>query len=144
MANKFSWISSRPNISRLRVRWAGRWKWKAKCFEGRHTRHRWRCAISCNEEVRIASKMSTLMRSSKLGLAIIWSNANYININFRLSIASAHAFLLVYSITDTLSFTTVKERFEEIREQRADFQVSLHIKNLELDWIYIIRHYIKM
>ena len=43
--------------------------------------------------------------------------------NFRLSIASAHAFLLVYSITDASSFATVKDRFEEIREQRADFQV---------------------
>lgn len=40
----------------------------------------------------------------------------------RLSIASAHAFLLVYSVTDPLSFVTVKQRFEEIREQRADFQ----------------------
>eukprot|EP00093_Oithona_nana_P009540 09540.XXX_402181_399586_1 [CDS] Oithona nana genome sequencing. len=40
----------------------------------------------------------------------------------RLSIASAHAFLLVYSVTDPLSFVTVKHRFEEIREQRPDFQ----------------------
>ena len=43
----------------------------------------------------------------------------------RLSIASAHAFLLVYSVTDPLSFVTVKHRFEEIREQRPDFQVNL-------------------
>ena len=45
--------------------------------------------------------------------------------NYRLSIASAHAFLLVYSITDASSFTTIKERFEEICEQRADFQVRI-------------------
>ena len=42
--------------------------------------------------------------------------------NFRLSIASAHGFLLVYSVTDPLSFVTVKHRFEEIKEQRSDFQ----------------------
>ena len=42
---------------------------------------------------------------------------------FRLSIASAHAFLLVYSVTNPMSFLTVKQRFEEIREQRTDFQV---------------------
>nr|XP_040583499.1 ras-like protein 2 [Lepeophtheirus salmonis] len=39
-----------------------------------------------------------------------------------LSISSAHAFLLVYSVTDTNSFTTVKQRFEEIREERSDYQ----------------------
>ena len=42
---------------------------------------------------------------------------------YRLSIASAHAFLLVYSVTNPMSFLTVKQRFEEIREQRTDFQV---------------------
>ena len=42
----------------------------------------------------------------------------------RLSIASANAFLLVYSVTDPLSFVTVKQRFEEIKEQRSDFQVN--------------------
>ena len=41
----------------------------------------------------------------------------------RLSIATAHAFLLVYSVTLADSFTAVKQCFEEIREQRADFQV---------------------
>jgi len=40
----------------------------------------------------------------------------------RLSIASAQAFLLVYSVSDPLSFVTIKHRFEEIKEQRADFQ----------------------
>ncbi|KAG5677477.1 hypothetical protein PVAND_007235 [Polypedilum vanderplanki] len=40
----------------------------------------------------------------------------------RLSIATAHAFLLVYSVTSAESFTAVKQCFEEIREQRADFQ----------------------
>ena len=50
----------------------------------------------------------------------------------RLSIASAQAFLLVYSVSDPLSFVTIKHRFEEIKEQRSDFQVNfeinLHIK----------------
>jgi small GTP-binding protein len=41
----------------------------------------------------------------------------------RLSIATAHAFLLVYSVTSGPSFTAVKQCFEEIKEQRADFQV---------------------
>ncbi|XP_070489778.1 GTP-binding protein Di-Ras2 isoform X2 [Chironomus tepperi] len=40
----------------------------------------------------------------------------------RLSIATAHSFLLVYSVTSAPSFTSVKQCFEEIREQRADFQ----------------------
>lgn len=42
----------------------------------------------------------------------------------RLSIATAHAFLLVYSVTSGPSFSEVKQCFEEIREQRADFQVG--------------------
>lgn len=42
---------------------------------------------------------------------------------FRLSISSAHAFLLVFSVTDPTSFAAVKQRIEEIREQRKDFQV---------------------
>lgn len=41
----------------------------------------------------------------------------------RLSIATAHAFLLVYATTSAPSFGCVKQCFEEIREQRADFQV---------------------
>ncbi|XP_055379914.1 GTP-binding protein Di-Ras2 isoform X2 [Condylostylus longicornis] len=40
----------------------------------------------------------------------------------RLSIATAHAFLLVYATTSAQSFLSVKQCFEEIREQRADFQ----------------------
>lgn len=42
----------------------------------------------------------------------------------RLSIATAHAFLLVYSVTSAPSLIEVKQCFEEIREQRADFQVK--------------------
>ena len=45
----------------------------------------------------------------------------------RLSIASAHAFLLVYSVTDPTSFASVKSRLEEIKEQRTDFEVGLTI-----------------
>lgn len=40
----------------------------------------------------------------------------------RLSIATAHAFLLVYAIDDVSSFDTIKGCFREIQEQRADFQ----------------------
>lgn len=40
----------------------------------------------------------------------------------RLSIATAHAFLLVYSTLSSESFTTLKRCFEEIRQQRSDFQ----------------------
>ncbi|EDW89106.1 GTP-binding protein Di-Ras2 [Drosophila yakuba] len=40
----------------------------------------------------------------------------------RLSIATAHAFMLVYAATSAPSFQCVKQCFEEIREQRADFQ----------------------
>lgn len=40
----------------------------------------------------------------------------------RLSIATANAFLLVYATTSSTSFLCVKQCFEEIREQRADFQ----------------------
>lgn len=40
----------------------------------------------------------------------------------RLSIATAHAFLLVYATTSGPSFDSIKRCFEEIREQRADFQ----------------------
>ena len=42
----------------------------------------------------------------------------------RLSIATAHAFLLVYATTSGPSFASVKQCFEEIKEQRADFQVT--------------------
>lgn len=45
----------------------------------------------------------------------------------RLSIATAHAFLLVYSVTSASSFIAVKQCFEEIKEQRADFQVERSI-----------------
>lgn len=41
----------------------------------------------------------------------------------RLSIATAHAFMLVYASTSAPSFLSVKKCFEEIREQRADYQV---------------------
>lgn len=40
----------------------------------------------------------------------------------RLSIANASAFLLVYAIDSSVSFDQVKGCFEEIREQRQDFQ----------------------
>ncbi|KAH8372752.1 hypothetical protein KR009_004415 [Drosophila setifemur] len=40
----------------------------------------------------------------------------------RLSIATAHAFMLVYATTSGPSFQCVKQCFEEIREQRGDFQ----------------------
>lgn len=40
----------------------------------------------------------------------------------RLSIATAHAFLLVYSISEVQSFNTVQQCIEEIREQRPDFE----------------------
>ncbi|XP_035911649.1 GTP-binding protein Di-Ras1 [Anopheles stephensi] len=40
----------------------------------------------------------------------------------RLSIATAHAFLLVYATTSEGSLGCIKQCFEEIREQRADFQ----------------------
>ncbi|XP_067002035.1 GTP-binding protein Di-Ras2 [Anabrus simplex] len=40
----------------------------------------------------------------------------------RLCIATAHAFLLVYATTSAPSFACVKRCFEEVREQRPDFQ----------------------
>ncbi|XP_050340887.1 GTP-binding protein Di-Ras2-like [Bactrocera neohumeralis] len=40
----------------------------------------------------------------------------------RLSIATAHAFMLVYASTSASSFQCVKQCFQEIREQRADYQ----------------------
>ncbi|XP_066601797.1 GTP-binding protein Di-Ras2 [Prorops nasuta] len=40
----------------------------------------------------------------------------------RLSIATAHAFLMVYATTSLASFECVKRCFEEVREQRPDFQ----------------------
>jgi GTPase SAR1 family protein len=40
----------------------------------------------------------------------------------RLSIATAHAFLLVYATTSAPSFDSIKSCFEEVREQRADYQ----------------------
>ena len=68
--------------------------------------------------------------------SVLYSYNSLENVYFfkysRLSIASAQAFLLVYSVSDPLSFVTIKHRFEEIKEQRSDFQVNfeinLHIK----------------
>ncbi|XP_074033068.1 GTP-binding protein Di-Ras1 [Leptinotarsa decemlineata] len=40
----------------------------------------------------------------------------------RLCIATAHAFLLVYAVTSAPSLDCIKQCFEEIREQRGDFQ----------------------
>ncbi|KAK7068279.1 hypothetical protein SK128_009572 [Halocaridina rubra] len=40
----------------------------------------------------------------------------------RLSIANAHAFLIVYSISDSTSFHTVHRVVEEIKEQRTDYE----------------------
>ncbi|CAH1155700.1 unnamed protein product [Phaedon cochleariae] len=40
----------------------------------------------------------------------------------RLCIATAHAFLLVYAVTSAPSLECIKQCFEEIREQRGDFQ----------------------
>ncbi|PRD38666.1 UNVERIFIED_CONTAM: GTP-binding protein Di-Ras2 [Trichonephila clavipes] len=40
----------------------------------------------------------------------------------RLSIANGQAFLLVYSIDSEESFRIIKQCFEEIREQKPDFQ----------------------
>jgi len=40
----------------------------------------------------------------------------------RLSISTAHAFLLVYALDSLESFETVKACFEEIRESRVDYQ----------------------
>lgn len=40
----------------------------------------------------------------------------------RLSIATAHAFLIVYSVNNRESFELAKVFFDEIQEQRADFQ----------------------
>ncbi len=42
----------------------------------------------------------------------------------RLSLATANAFLICYATTSAPSFGCVKQCFEEIREQRADFQVK--------------------
>lgn len=43
----------------------------------------------------------------------------------KLSISSAEAFLLVYSVTSTTSVQTVKTRLGEIAENRTDFKVGL-------------------
>ncbi|XP_077980800.1 GTP-binding protein Di-Ras2-like [Glandiceps talaboti] len=40
----------------------------------------------------------------------------------RLSISTAHAFLLVYSIDDKDSFDEVKQIYEQIREQKSNYQ----------------------
>lgn len=41
----------------------------------------------------------------------------------RLSLATAHAFILVYATTSAPSFACVKQCMTEIRENRPDFQV---------------------
>lgn len=52
----------------------------------------------------------------------------------RLCIATAHAFLLVYAVTSDPSFACVKQCFEEIREQRADFQdIPMVVSGNKLD-----------
>ncbi|XP_018319769.1 GTP-binding protein Di-Ras2 [Agrilus planipennis] len=52
----------------------------------------------------------------------------------RLCIATAHAFLLVYAVTSAPSFQCIKQCFEEIREQRADFQdIPIVIAGNKLD-----------
>ncbi|XP_076682912.1 GTP-binding protein Di-Ras2 [Andrena cerasifolii] len=52
----------------------------------------------------------------------------------RLSIATAHAFLLVYATTSLPSFECVKRCFEEVREQRPDYQeVPIVVAGNKLD-----------
>jgi small GTP-binding protein len=52
----------------------------------------------------------------------------------RLSIATAHAFLLVYATTSASSFESIKHCFEEVREQRADYQdIPLVVAGNKLD-----------
>lgn len=52
----------------------------------------------------------------------------------RLSIATAHAFLLVYATTSLPSFECIKRCFEEVREQRPDFQeVPIVVAGNKLD-----------
>ncbi|XP_022917546.1 GTP-binding protein Di-Ras2 [Onthophagus taurus] len=52
----------------------------------------------------------------------------------RLCIATAHAFLLVYAVTSSPSFESVKQCFAEIREQRADYQeIPIVIAGNKLD-----------
>ncbi|RZF39621.1 hypothetical protein LSTR_LSTR001142 [Laodelphax striatellus] len=52
----------------------------------------------------------------------------------RLSIATAHAFLLVYAITSADSFERMKCCFEEVREQRGDFQeIPIMVAGNKLD-----------
>lgn len=69
----------------------------------------------------------------------------------RLSIANAHAFLIVYCIDQTHSFDTVRQVIGEIKEQRTDFEeipivIAGNKMDLEIerqvfkedvtDWIY--------
>lgn len=61
----------------------------------------------------------------------------------RLSIATAHAFLLVYSTTSGPSFSSIKKCFEEIREQRADYQVRLS-QNMENKFERIQKFFYKL
>ncbi|XP_076282330.1 GTP-binding protein Di-Ras2 [Lasioglossum baleicum] len=52
----------------------------------------------------------------------------------RLSIATAHAFLLVYATTSKPSFECVKQCFDEVRENRSDFQeVPIVVAGNKLD-----------
>ncbi|CAG9837656.1 unnamed protein product [Diabrotica balteata] len=52
----------------------------------------------------------------------------------RLCIATAHAFLLVYAVTSAPSLDCIKQCFEEIREQRGDYQeIPIVIAGNKLD-----------
>lgn len=56
----------------------------------------------------------------------------------RLSIANANGFILVYAATSASSFTCVKQCFEEIREQRNDYQVRFFLLTFEIYiWFYL-------
>ncbi|XP_050546188.1 ras-related protein Rap-2c [Daktulosphaira vitifoliae] len=59
----------------------------------------------------------------------------------RLSIATAHAFLFVYSIACEQSFEIIKQNFEEVREQREDYQtLPIVIAGNKLDLAPDCRH----
>lgn len=59
----------------------------------------------------------------------------------RLSISSAHAFLLVYAANDACSFDVLKACLEEIREQRADYtQIPIVIAGNKIDLLPVQVH----
>lgn len=59
----------------------------------------------------------------------------------RLSISSAHAFLLVYAADDARSFDALKACLEEIREQRADFtSIPIVIAGNKIDLLPVAVH----